>query len=294
MSPGQQAHGPHVSAEAWQDLDGGKGGLLAILAGKLQMQQPIRRRNYIGEDLDVGSSAGSGIGHDIEAAQQRFPVGAHGHQAAAFSACSSGLRAIDCLGKVQAEFIDAFFQWNRVAKLSLSAGAVEIRILCAPDVLYGAFYSCAAIKPGIGVPQLACMIDEAASGACQDADLLTHGRAKLRFLGQGKVLIDSCGELLSAGQSAGRSRDQVREAQSGPATSLRPATGVRPVPRPASADGAAAGRLTRSSAAEPQVKLRDILSQGNGDVERMRCAFACIVLSQALAQAVGLNAHNGV
>ena len=36
------------------------------------------------------------------------------------------------------------------------------------------------------------------------------------------------------------------------------------------------------------------MSQRNGDMEPMRCAFAGVVLGQALAQAVGLDPHNGV
>jgi cation transport ATPase len=36
------------------------------------------------------------------------------------------------------------------------------------------------------------------------------------------------------------------------------------------------------------------LSQRNGDVEVVECAFFGIVRSQALAQAVGLHAHNRV
>src|ERR1035438_8407965 len=59
------------------------------------------------EHLDVSSAAGACIGHNIETGQQLFAVGAHGHDAAAFSAGSAGFRTINRLRKVQVQFVDA-------------------------------------------------------------------------------------------------------------------------------------------------------------------------------------------
>ncbi len=93
----------------------------------------------LSEYLDIGSAAGACIGHNIETAQQHFSVGAHGHDSAALSSGSAGLRAVDRLGKVQVQFIDPWLKRNRVAKLSLSAAEVEIWVLRAPDRCAGLF-----------------------------------------------------------------------------------------------------------------------------------------------------------
>ena len=159
----QQPHGPDMSTKARQNLNRRKDRLFPFLSRKLQVKQSVRRRLNLREDLHIGGAAGPGIGHDIETAQQRLAVGAHRHQTAAFPGASVRLRAIDRLGKMQPQFVDAFFERNRVAKLSLPAGAVEIGILRPPDLLHGAPDDCTALKPGIGAPQFAGMVDKAAS-----------------------------------------------------------------------------------------------------------------------------------
>ena len=160
---GKQAHGPDVSSESGQNLDGGKDGGLAVVAGKLQMEQPIGRPLNPSKYLDVGSAAGARIGHNIEAGQQNFSVGAHSHDAAALSTGFAGLRAIDCLRKMQVHFVDARLQRDGIAKLPLPASEVEIGILRAPDLLRRTLYSRTTIEPCIGIPQLAGMIDKAAA-----------------------------------------------------------------------------------------------------------------------------------
>jgi hypothetical protein len=39
---------------------------------EFKIEQPIRCRFHVREDLDIGGAAGSGIGHNIEAGQQRL------------------------------------------------------------------------------------------------------------------------------------------------------------------------------------------------------------------------------
>jgi len=94
------------------------------------------------EYLDVCGAAGACIGHDIEAGQQQFAVGAHGQDAAAFSSGSAGLRAIDRLSKVQVQFVGALLQRNCVSKLPLPGSDVEIGVLRAPDLLRGPLQPC--------------------------------------------------------------------------------------------------------------------------------------------------------
>jgi hypothetical protein len=91
-----------VSRLAGQNLDGGEDGLLTVLACEHQVQQSIRPRRNVGEDLYVGGCAGPGVGHNVEAAQQGSAVGTDSHDAAAFAACSGRFRPIDRFGKVQA------------------------------------------------------------------------------------------------------------------------------------------------------------------------------------------------
>ena len=59
------------------------------------------------------------------------------------------------------------------------------------------------------------------------------------------------------------------------------------------------GRDLRSGRALPlsrtaRSKFRNILPHWNRDMEPVRCALAGIVLSQTLAQAVGLHPHDGI
>src|SRR5579864_4659035 len=42
------------------------------------------------------------------------------------------------------------------------------------------------------------------------------------------------------------------------------------------------------------LKHRNVLAYRNGDVDRMGRAFRCVVLAEALAQAVGLNPHDRI
>ncbi len=103
-----------------------------------------------------------GIGHNIEAGQQRFSVGAHRQNAAALPAACRQLRIVFGLGKVQAQFVDALLQRNVVAEAALAAGAVKIRILGATNALHGAFDRRTPVKPGVRIPQFAGMIHKAA------------------------------------------------------------------------------------------------------------------------------------
>jgi hypothetical protein len=85
------------------------------------------------------------------------------------------------------------------------------QICCA-----GASYSRASIEPRIGIPQLAGMIDKAAAGAGQDADLFPAGRAKLRFCGRSRLvrpcrrrgLLDVPGNQEGATQAEGEKRER--------------------------------------------------------------------------------------
>ena len=42
------------------------------------------------------------------------------------------------------------------------------------------------------------------------------------------------------------------------------------------------------------LKPRDILPNGNGDLQGVRGAFFCIVFGQAPAEPIGLNPHDGI
>ncbi len=92
--------------------------------------------------------------------QQRLAVGAHSHDAAAFSSCSCRFGPIDCFGKVQTQFVNPLVQRNVVAKLTLPARAIESRIERARDVLVRAFNRGPAVEPVVGAPKLVRMIDE--------------------------------------------------------------------------------------------------------------------------------------
>src|SRR3954470_18857420 len=176
--PGQQAHGFHLSSHPRRDLDGRKLGLPAVLASELQMELAIGCGLNSRKNLDVRRAAGSGVGGDIEAAQQEGSVGPYAHDSTALAAGADGLGTVRSFGEVEAQVVDAFPEGNVVLELALARGAIEIRIKGAPNVLRRAFERGAPGYPGIGAPQLSGVIYEAPCGSGQNAHFIAGRRAK--------------------------------------------------------------------------------------------------------------------
>jgi len=151
------------------------------------------------------------------------------------------------------------------------------------------------------------MVDKAAGRAGQDTDLLAARGAKLRFHGlvEGRTLSRCLGCALHLSEDRDGATETDRQKRECGGQPPGPAAG-EPKPalllpncapldsRPASNSRIGESRRSFFLVRSRRFEFRNILTQRNDDVERMGCALAGVVGSQALAQAIGLHPHNRI
>src|SRR5215469_17417981 len=136
------------------------------------MQLTVLGGRDIGKNLDIGGAAPARVQQYIKFIEQQVVVGFHRHDPAALAAATDFFRTIKDLYEIQAKLVDAWLQWDVVSKVSLAAAAVDVGILCAPDVLDRTSSGLSPSVKAIGTPRFSGTIDVTVVTTSKNSDLV--------------------------------------------------------------------------------------------------------------------------
>ena len=183
---------------------------------------------------------------------------------------------------MEVQLVGPRFERDVVLEIALAAGAIDLRVLSAPDVPGGGTQGRAIGEEAVGRPGPTGVIDVVVAGTGQNANAFFDGQPDGRQRRQRSPNVarrarPGFGAWQDKGQRRQKCEERQEDGQSLP--------GER---------GQAPGGGRRKPRVSLLLELRHVLADRDRDLNAVGRAGAGVILSQTLAEAVGLDADNGV